>query len=143
MTLGSQFFSRQATFLHVQAGMMERPTPGREFDLGHGIGPRLFGPHSLTGDRAVWGTFEHRVFLVDEFLGLLGLGAATFIDYGGAWFDGIVEPQFGGNVGFGLRLGATRATGNNVGRFDVGYRFGEGFDRDKRWAFSIGRGFLF
>ncbi|MCH6547086.1 MAG: hypothetical protein IH798_01460 [Gemmatimonadetes bacterium] len=142
MTLGSQFFSRQATFLHVQAGMMERPTPGREFDLGHGIGPRLFGPHSLTGDRAVWGTFEHRVFLVDEFLGLLGLGAATFIDYGGAWFDGIVEPQFGGNVGFGLRLGATRATGINVGRFDLGYRFGEGWSGN-RWAFSIGRGFLF
>ena len=141
MTLGSQFFDRQATFLNVQAGILERPTPGREFDLGHGVGPRSFGPHSFTGDRAVWGTFEHRVFLVDEFLGLLGLGAATFIDYGGAWFDGI-EPQFGGNVGFGLRLGATRATGINVGRFDLGYRFGEGWSGN-RWAFSIGRGFLF
>ena len=142
MTLGSQFFSRQATFVNVQAGMMESPTPGLEFDLGHGIGPRSFGPHSLTGDRAVWGTFEHRIFLVDEFLGLLGLGAATFIDYGGAWFDGIAEPQFGGNVGFGLRLGATRATGINVGRFDLGYRFGEGWSGN-RWALSIGRGFLF
>ncbi len=141
MTLGSQFFNRQATFLNLQGGMMERPTPGLEFDLGHGRGPRSFGPHSFTGDRAVWGTFEHRVFLVDEFLGLLGLGAATFIDYGGAWFDGI-EPQFGGNVGFGLRLGATRATGINVGRFDLGYRFGEGWSGN-RWAFSIGRGFLF
>lgn len=144
LTLGSQFFDRQATFLNVQAGILERPAPGREFDLGHGIGPRSFGPHSLTGDRAVWGTFEHRVFLVDEFLGLLGLGAATFIDYGGAWFAGVegLEPQYGGNVGFGLRIGATRATGINVGRFDLGYRFGDGWSGN-RWAFSMGRGFLF
>jgi hypothetical protein len=141
MTLGSQFFNRQATFLNVQAGIMESPTPGHEFDLGHGVGPRSFGPHSFTGDRAVWGTFEHRFFLVDEFLGLLGLGAATFVDYGGAWFDGM-EPQFGGDVGLGLRLGATRATGNNVGRFDLGYRFGDGWSGN-RWAFSLGRGFLF
>ncbi len=142
MTLGSQFFDRQATFLNVQAGILERPAPGREFDLGHGIGPRSFGPHSLTGDRAFWGTFEHRVFLVDEFLGLLGLGAAGFVDYGGAWFEGLAEPQYGGNVGFGLRIGATRATGINVGRFDLGYRFGDGWSGN-RWAFSIGRGFLF
>ena len=142
MTLGSQFFDRQATFLNVQAGILERPAPGREFDLGHGIGPRSFGPHSLTGDRAVWGTFEHRVFLVDEFLGLLGIGAAGFVDYGGAWFEGLAEPQYGGNIGFGLRIGATRATGINVGRFDLGYRFGDGWSGN-RWAFSIGRGFLF
>ncbi len=141
MTLGSQFFDRQATFLNVQAGILERPAPGREFDLGHGIGPRSFGPHSLTGDRAFWGTFEHRVFLVDEFLGLLGIGAAGFVDYGGAWFEDL-EPQYGGNVGFGLRIGATRATGINVGRFDLGYRFGDGWSGN-RWAFSIGRGFLF
>ncbi len=142
MTLGSQFFNRQATFLNLQAGILEGPAPGREFDLGHGVGPRSFGPHSFTGDRAVWGTFEHRVFLVDEFLGLLGLGAAGFVDYGGAWFDGRTEPQYGGNVGFGLRIGATRATGINVGRFDLGYRFGDGWSGN-RWAFSVGRGFLF
>jgi hypothetical protein len=142
MTLGSQFFNRQATFLNVQGGMMENPTPGHEFELGHGIGPRSFGPFSFTGDRAVWGTFEHRVFLVDEVLGLLGLGAAGFVDYGGAWFDELVEPQFGGNVGFGLRIGATRATGNNLGRIDVGYRFGDGWSGE-RWAFSIGRGAVF
>ena len=141
MTLGSQFFDRQATFLNVQAGILERPAPGREFDLGHGIGPRSFGPHSFTGDRAVWGTFEHRVFLVDELLDLLGIGVAGFIDYGGAWFRGL-EPQYGGNVGFGLRIGATRATGINVGRFDLGYRFGDGWSGN-RWEFSMGRGFLF
>ncbi|MCZ6917058.1 MAG: hypothetical protein O7I93_09805 [Gemmatimonadetes bacterium] len=141
VTVGSQFIRRQATFLHFRGGMIEGVVPGREFDLGHGVGPRSFGPHAFTGDRNVWGTFEHRVFLIDDFLNLFGIGFAGFLDYGGAWFDG-QEPRFGGNVGLGLRTGATRATGINVGRFDVGYRFGEGWT-GRRWALSIGQGFTF
>ena len=140
-TIGAQFIDRQATFLHLQAGMMKGQAPGREFDLGHGVGPRSFGPHAFTGDRSVWGTFEHRMFLVDDFLQLLGLGFATFLDYGGAWFDGD-EPRFGGNVGFGLRTGATRASGANIGRIDLAYRFGDG-RTGGRWVISTGRGFSF
>ena len=140
-TIGTQLIERQATFLHLQAGMMKRPAPGREFDLGHGVGPRSFGPHAFTGDRSVWGTFEHRMFLVDDFLRFIGLGFAAFLDYGGAWFDGD-DPRFGGNVGFGLRTGATRASGANIGRIDLAYRFGDG-RRGGRWVLSTGRGFAF
>jgi hypothetical protein len=78
---------------------------------------------------------------VDEVLGLLGIGLAGFVDYGGAWYEN--EPsRLGGNVGLGLRIGATRATGPNVGRIDFGYRFGAGTE-DKRWAMSFGQGFSF
>jgi hypothetical protein len=121
--------------------MLKRPAPSREFDLGHGIGPRSFGPHAFTGDRSVWGTFEHRVFLVDDLFNLLGLGFAGFVDYGGAWFDGD-SPRFGGDVGFGLRTGATRATGVNIGRIDLAYQFGDG-RTGGRWVISTGRGFPF
>ena len=107
----------------------------------HGVGPRSFGPHAFTGDRSVWGTFEHRMFLVDDFLRFIGLGFAAFLDYGGAWFDGD-DPRFGGNVGFGLRTGATRASGANIGRIDFAYRFGDG-RRGGRWVLSTGRGFAF
>jgi len=63
------------------------------------------------------------------------------VDYGGAWYAD--EPaRKGGNVGFGLRLGATRATGNNVGRFDLAYRFGDGIT-GSRWVFSFGRSFAY
>ena len=81
------------------------------------------------------------MFLVDDFLQLLGLGFAAFLDYGGAWFDGD-EPRFGGNVGFGLRTGFARASGANIGRFDLAYQFGDGFT-GKRWKVSTGRGFAF
>ncbi|MEE8250934.1 MAG: hypothetical protein V3R24_04260 [Gemmatimonadales bacterium] len=141
MTIGSRIIPRQATVLHLEGGS-RRGTPfGFEFDLGHGLGPRAFEPHAFTGERMVWGVLEHRMFLVDEFVGLFGLGVAGFLDYGGAWFSD--QPtRFGGDVGVGLRLGTTRSTSNNLGRLDVAYRFGDGFVGN-RWVFSFGRAFDF
>lgn len=140
-TLSSKILDRHATVLHVEAGARRGQPPGQEFDLGHGIGPRAFKPHAFTGDRMVWGILEHRWFVVDELLGLFGIGVAGFVDYGGAWYRD-QEARFGGDVGFGLRLGNSRSSASNTGRFDLAYRFGEGFE-DKRWIFSFGRAFPF
>lgn len=141
LTAASRLLPRQATVLRVEAGAQERPVPGAEFDLGHGLGPRAFAPHAFTGTRSVWGILEHRTFLVDDLLGLLGVGIAAFLDYGGAWYPD-QDARFGGDVGLGLRLGTTRSTGANVGRFDLAYQFGDGVD-GSRWVFSFGRAFEF
>jgi hypothetical protein len=140
-TIASQMIPKNATVLRLEGGVRRGAPPGTEYDLGHGAGPRVFGPHAFTGDRAIWGAIEHRAFVIDELGGLLGIGFAAFLDYGGAWYAD--QPRrLGGNVGIGLRLGATRASGPNVGRIDLGYRFGEGFDGG-RWAVGFGRGFAF
>jgi hypothetical protein len=140
-TVASRFIPRSATVVHVEAAARKRAPPGAEYDLGHGSGPRVFGPHAFTGDRMLWLAAEHRAFLVDEIAGLFGVGLAAFVDYGGAWYDD--QPRrLGGDVGFGLRIGSTRSSGQNVGRVDLGYRFGEGFDGG-RWAMSFGQGFAF
>lgn len=141
LTVGARALVRQATVLHLEAGVRRGVPPGAEFDLGHGLGPRSFRPHAFTGTRSVWGTLEHRWFAVDEVLHLMGIGLAGFLDYGGAWYAD--QPaRTGGNVGIGLRVGATRATGTNVGRFDLAYRFGKGWG-EHRWAFSAGRSYAF
>ena len=137
LTVASQLIRRQVTVLRVEGGLAESPLPGAEFDLGHGVGPRAFKPHAFTGTRSIWGALEHRVFLIDDLLGLLGVGVATFVDYGGAWF-GNQESRLGGDVGLGLRLGTTRSIGANVGRFDLAYRFGDGVG-DDRWVFIFGQ----
>ncbi len=141
ITLASRMIPRQATVLHVEAGLQKNPYPGSEFDLGHGLGPRAFKPHAFTGTRAVWGIAEHRVFVLDDLLGLLGLGFAGFADYGGAWYAD-EDPRFGGDVGIGLRIGATRATGPNVGRLDLAYQFGDGVT-GRRWVVSFGQAYEF
>ena len=141
LTAATLPFPRNATVFHVELGIQEGVVLGSEYDIGHGLGPRAFGPHSFTGTRMIWGSLEHRAFLIDEVLGMLGIGFAAFVDYGGAWF--VDEPRrLGGDVGAGLRLGATRATGPNVGRIDLAYKFGEGFEGG-RWVLSFGRGFAF
>jgi hypothetical protein len=133
--------ARQATFFHVRGGIRRNPAPGEEFDLGFNLGPRSFRPHAFTGTRAIWGTLEHRVVAWDNLLGLLGLGFSGFLDYGGAWYAD-QDARFGGTVGLGLRFGSRRSSAANVGRFDVGYRFGEGWE-GKRWKFTFGRGVAF
>ncbi len=141
LTIATMPFPRNATVFHIEAGAQRGIAFGAEYDIGHGVGPRAFGPHSFTGTRMIWGSLEHRAFVIDEVLGNFGIGFAAFLDYGGAWFRD--EPKrLGGDVGVGLRLGTTRAAGSNVGRIDLAYKFGEGFD-GKRWVVSFGRGFAF
>lgn len=141
VTLGARSFGRQATVFHLEAAAQRGLPPGSEIDLGHGVGPRAFGSHAFTGDRGLWATLEHRWFAWDEMAGLLGVGFAVFFDYGGAWYAD--QPaRLGGNVGLGLRLGATRSTGSNVGRIDLAHRFGSGW-RGSRWVVSVGRSYTF
>jgi len=141
LTLASRLIPRQATVLYLQGGVQKNPAPGAEFDLGHGLGPRAFKPHAFTGTRSLWGVVEHRVFLWDNLFGLFGLGVAGFVDYGGAWFADQAA-RHGGDVGIGLRSGATSATGPNVGRLDLAYRFGDGIT-GSRWVVSFGTAYEF
>ena len=141
VTVAVRGIPRAPTVLHLQAAARRGQAPGQEYDLGHGIGPRGFASHAFTGNRTVWGSIEQRVFPIDEVIGLFGVGFAAFLDYGGAWYSDQAV-RLGGNVGFGLRIGATRSAGPSVGRFDVVYRFGDGLTGGP-WAMSFGRGFAF
>ncbi len=156
-TAASQALPKQATVVHFEAGAQDGVAPGEEFTLGnsgtgfigaipvsprdHGVGPRAFEPNAFTGTRMFWASLEHRIFLLDEILGLLGLGLAAYVDYGGAWFAG-ESSRIGGNIGGGIRFGSTRSAGPNIGRLDLAYRFGDGTD-GRRWVVSFGRGFPF
>ncbi|MCZ6917676.1 MAG: hypothetical protein O7I93_12935 [Gemmatimonadetes bacterium] len=141
LTAGMKPATRHATALHVRAGALESTQPGREFDLGFDTAPRSWEPHAFVGTRMIWGVLEHRWFIFDNLLNLLGLGAAGFLDYGGAWYPD--QPRrFGGNVGVGLRFGSAVGALPRTGRVDLGYRFGDGVT-DKRWVVSLGAGFVF
>jgi hypothetical protein len=137
VTFVARVIPRNATIFRVDGARLKGQAPGSEIDLGHGAGPRAFGPHAFTGTRAMWGTVEHRWFLIDELFGVIGVGVAAFLDYGGAWY--VDQPRrLGGDVGIGLRLGPTRATGTGLGRFDLAYRFGDGANGGGV-VFSVGR----
>ncbi len=137
----SQLSGHRSVVLHAQAGWIESPAPGSEFDLGFGFGPRAFGAHAFTGDRSVFATGEYRWFPARDVLGLFTLGLAAFADWGGAWYDGSSQ-RTGWDAGLGVRMGASRASDPRALRFDFSYRSAVG-DIAAGWVFSVGTGLPF
>jgi hypothetical protein len=140
-TVGYKPHDRQAVLFALTGGLLEDPAPGSEFDLGFQIAPRLWSPHAFTGTRSMTATLEHRWYAIDDLFHLIGLGIASFVDYGGAWFDD-QQPRFGGNVGVGLLLGSALTGSPQTGQISVGYRFGNDL-RGQRWIVSVGSGLFF
>jgi hypothetical protein len=141
VTAATKPFPRHVAILHAEAGWLKNPLPGAEFDLGLSTGPRAFGDHAFTGDRTFLATAEYRVTVVDNFLGLMGLGVAGFVDHGGAWFEGSPR-RVGWDAGLGLRLGSSRASANEALRFDLAHRFANDVE-DAGWVLTVGKGFVF
>lgn len=131
----------RSVVLHAEAGWIESPAPGSEFDLGFGTGPRSFGAHAFTGDRAVYATAEYRWYPIRDLAGLVSLGLAGFADWGGAWYDG-AGTRTGWDAGFGLRIGASRSSDPRALRFDLGHRSASG-EEPAGWVLSVGTGLTF
>jgi surface antigen Omp85-like protein len=129
------------TILHAEAGWLENPLPGAEFDLGLSVGPRAYGSHAFTGDRSFLTTAEYRITVAENFLGQAGIGLAGFVDYGGAWYAGS-RRRTGWDTGLGIRLGATRSSDVGAVRLDLAHRFANDVD-DAGWVITIGKGFVF
>ena len=102
----------------------------------------MFGVHEFTGTRMAWLALEDRILVTDELWGLVGVGLAPFLDWGGAWYAD-EGSRLGGDVGIALRLGPTRAVRGDVGEIALGYRFGAGFRPGSRWAVAVRKGVAF
>jgi len=133
--------SRHLLVLHGERGWRWNPPLADDFDLGLDRGPRGYAGHAFTGDRLVFATVEWRWVVVPEVARVLGIGLATFADYGGAWFAG--DPrQTGGSFGAGVRLDFTRSGSPNVVRIDLAHRSAAGGE-PAGWVLVVGKGFAF
>lgn len=132
---------RHLALAYAGHGWQKNPMPGAEFDLGLIVGPRGFGQHEFTGDRAFFATAEYRYTVAENLLRSAGMGFAAFADYGGAWYAGSPR-RTGYAVGIGLRFGVTIDTGLEPLRVDLARVGGSGLQRG-RWELAIGKGFVF
>lgn len=133
---------RQALLLHVEAGALRRPRPGLAFDPWvTQNGPRGFGAHTFTGTRLVYAMLEDRVAVADELMGVIGVGVAPYLEYGGAWYAGEGAARLGGDVGLALRLGSPRSVRGDVTELDVSYRFGGSWFTGGPWALTFRRSY--
>jgi len=141
VTVVSQNLRRHTFIGHFEVGSLYRPKIGSEFNLWvEQRGPRLYGIHDFTGTRMAWLVLEDRILVAEEVAGLMGIGLAPFLDYGGAWYG--TDSRLRGDVGLSLRFGPTRAVRGEAGEIAFGYRFGEGVP-GKRWAFTLRKGIAF
>jgi hypothetical protein len=141
LTVVSQDIPRHTLIAHAEGGVVTNPKPGAEFNpWSVQRGPRLFGVHDFTGTRMTWFVLEDRILVAENVLGLMAMGLAPFLDYGGAWYSDEPARQ-GGDVGVSLRFGPTRAVRGEAAEFAFGYRFGD--VQGKRWAFTLRKGFSF
>ena len=131
--------ARHLLMIHADAGLLQRPAPGGEFDLGLGDALRAFPAHSFTGDRRFLATVEYRYLLAPDLAGLAGLGVAVFATKAGAWYHGQAT-RSGAEIGAGLRVASLKEA-SPVWRLDLSHRSGGA--RPAGWVFSVGQGFVF
>ena len=131
---------RHLIVAHASGGVLRRPAPGREFDLGLGTGLRAYPAHSFTGDRQFVLATEYRWLAWQRLAGLVGVGAAVFGGTAGAWYHG-APVRRGSELGAGLRIASIREVGG-VWRLDLSRRRATE-DLAAGWVLSLGRGFVF
>lgn len=135
-------FPAQAVLLHLEGGALRRPKFGEVFDpWSTQNGPRGFGAHAFTGTRLVYAMLEDRVVVADELYGLIGLGVAPYVEYGGAWYAEREAARLGGDAGLALRLGSPRSVRGDVAELDVSWRWGDGFTGSP-WALTFRKSFV-
>ena len=94
------------------------------FDLGGDIGLRGYPLRYQVGESRALFTIEQRYFTDWYPFRLFRVGGAVFADVGRTWGDNPVGAPSQGwlkDVGFGLRLGPTRASGRDVIHVDIAF----------------------
>jgi hypothetical protein len=123
-----RYFKRwgdHSAFSVLLAGVLARALDAEnQVLLGGDNGLRGYPLRYLSGDRSVLMTVEQRFYGRREYLHLLRLGAAVFLDAGGAWFHDTSEPletSILRDVGFGLRIASTRSADGSMLHVDVAF----------------------
>ncbi len=124
---------------HLRYGFGWRLEPHERYLLGGDNGLRGYDAHSFDGQRSFLVNFEYRVSGTSEFLKLVQLGGAAFLDAGTARDQDALSPKnWKASAGLGLRFGIPRAARTNVIRLDVAYPFSPD-ERGKRgYVISFG-----
>ncbi len=141
LDVASLAISRQAILLHLEGGAMAGQRPGTAFDPWATLnGPRGFGAHVFTGTRLVYAMLEDRILVADQLWGVLGVGVAPYLEYGGAWYAGMEPSRLGGDAGLAMRLGSPRSVRGDVAEFAVSYRYRR-FAGQGPWALTVRQSF--
>jgi hypothetical protein len=138
---GSYFLRRlrfQTLAFHAAYDHGYRLDPAKPLFLGEANGLRGYGLSQFFGSRRLLFNVEDRIFIYDELLRLIDVGAVTFFDCGYAWPEtvSVSGRDLRQSIGLGLRLAPSRSGSNNPVRIDAAYALQDNHTRS-RWSLSI------
>jgi len=124
--------------MHLESAYLQNPDTDNVLALGGNTGLRGYKVNSFTGNKSILFNLENRFFLPGEFLHLVYMGGAFFLD------AGQVQPQGMGynskdlhtDVGLGMRFGLSRSADGTVIRVDLAYALGP-VQQANRWILSV------
>ncbi len=120
----NQISSKRLFFMTVAARFGHNLDLDNPIELGGDSGLRGYPLRYQSGDKSLLFTIEQRYFTDWYPFRLVRVGGAVFADVGRTWGENPVGGSSLGwltDVGFGLRLGATRGGGRNVIHVDVAF----------------------
>jgi hypothetical protein len=128
----------QTMAFHTALGLGWHLDPAAPLTLGELNGLRGYGLSQFTGDRSLLFNIEDRIFIRDNVLRLLDVGAVVFFDSGYVWpsWSAVDLADLRNSVGLGLRVAPSRTAGNNPLRIDLAYALSDNQTRS-RWSLSI------
>ncbi len=134
--LGSKFFNNFFLGKHTIAGNFafnfgEGLDKDRQFTLGANNGLRGYENRAFNGDKSFVMNFEDRFHIVEDFMRLINIGGAVFVDAGGMSHRAVGDvftKNFHTDVGIGLRFGLPRAGSGGVLRVDLAVPLRDGDD---------------
>ena len=130
---------------HAEGGFGKFLDRDGSIALGGNTGLRGYKNNSFVGDKAVLVNFEDRFFFPGEWLHLMRLGAAVFVDsgiVGDAAAARLALSNLKSDVGVGLRVASTRSRSGGVARVDLAYALNHG-PGGSRFVISIKGGQAF
>lgn len=135
---------RQTLAFHAAYDHGWRLDPSARLMLGESNGLRGYGLNQFSGVRRLLMNVEDRIFLYDECLRLIDIGAVVFYDTGWAWAAQTRTQltDLHHSVGLGLRLAASRSGGNGPVRIDLARALSPNGTKS-RWSLSIIGGHAF
>lgn len=135
---------RQTLAVHAAYDHGWRLDPSALLTLGESNGLRGYGLSQFKGDRRVLFNVEDRVFIYNELLHVIDIGAVAFWDAGHVWpaRQGARIWDLKHSIGVGLRLAPSRSAANDPIRIDFARALSPN-GTSSRWTVSILAGHAF
>lgn len=116
---------KRTLYMGLAASKAINLNSSEQLTLGGGNGLRGFDSHFLTGDALIEFTVEQRYFSDYQFLRLMRVGYAAFVDVGRVYGDDVLGAgRTYKNVGLGLRLAPSKTDEGRIIHVDLAYPIG-------------------